>query len=104
MLFSFHSLQSMFLSIDRYWLDLCEEDVVLNVSDPGWAKGAWSSLYAPLLAGATAFIHQVKCVYIISIFMVCYSSLVTEASMCHINIEIEVYSTSASILIDDQLY
>lgn len=43
----------------RYWLDLGEEDMVWNLSDTGWAKSAWTSLYSPLMAGATAFIHQV---------------------------------------------
>ena len=28
----------------------------LNVSSPGWAKHAWSNVFAPLTAGATAFI------------------------------------------------
>ncbi|KAK3874350.1 hypothetical protein Pcinc_020710 [Petrolisthes cinctipes] len=41
-----------------YWLDLCEDDLVWNISDTGWAKAAWSSLYAPIMAGATAFVHQ----------------------------------------------
>ncbi|KAK8383333.1 hypothetical protein O3P69_011658 [Scylla paramamosain] len=42
----------------RYWLDPREEDMIWNISDTGWAKAAWSSLYIPLMAGATAFIHQ----------------------------------------------
>ncbi|XP_045114116.1 acyl-coenzyme A synthetase ACSM3, mitochondrial-like isoform X2 [Portunus trituberculatus] len=42
----------------RYWLDLGEDDMIWNISDTGWAKAAWSSLYTPLMAGATSFIHQ----------------------------------------------
>lgn len=44
----------------RNWLDLQEEDMVWNISDTGWAKAAWTSLYTPLMAGATAFVHQVS--------------------------------------------
>src|SRR5262249_39785227 len=29
----------------------------LNISSPGWAKHAWSCLFAPWNAGATVFIH-----------------------------------------------
>ena len=36
-----------------YWIGLREGDVHLNVSSPGWAKHAWSCVFAPWLAGAT---------------------------------------------------
>jgi acetyl-CoA synthetase len=36
-----------------YWLGLKPGDVHLNISSPGWAKHAWSSLFAPWNAGAT---------------------------------------------------
>lgn len=39
----------------RYWLRAGEGDLVWNVSDTGWAKGAWSSLFAPWLCGAGVF-------------------------------------------------
>ena len=39
-----------------YWIGLRPGDVHLNVSSPGWAKHAWSNVYAPLNAGATAFV------------------------------------------------
>lgn len=39
----------------RYWLRASPGEVVWNVSDTGWAKGAWSSLFAPWLCGATIF-------------------------------------------------
>jgi acetyl-CoA synthetase len=36
-----------------YWIGLEPGDVHLNVSSPGWAKHAWSCVFAPWLAGAT---------------------------------------------------
>jgi acetyl-CoA synthetase len=36
-----------------YWIGLQPGDVHLNVSSPGWAKHAWSCVFAPWLAGAT---------------------------------------------------
>jgi acetyl-CoA synthetase len=37
-----------------YWIGLQPGDVHLNVSSPGWAKHAWSNVFAPWIAGATA--------------------------------------------------
>ncbi|XP_055059366.2 acyl-coenzyme A synthetase ACSM3, mitochondrial [Misgurnus anguillicaudatus] len=42
----------------RYWLDLTERDVFWNTSDTGWAKSAWSSVFAPWIQGACVFIHH----------------------------------------------
>src|SRR5665213_226645 len=39
-----------------YWLGLQPGDVHLNISAPGWAKHAWSCLFAPWNAGATVFV------------------------------------------------
>ena len=39
-----------------YWLGLQPGDVHLNVSSPGWAKHAWSNVFAPLNAGATVVV------------------------------------------------
>lgn len=39
----------------KFWLRAGPGDLVWNVSDTGWAKGAWSSLFAPWLAGAGIF-------------------------------------------------
>ncbi|MBI1366469.1 MAG: AMP-binding protein, partial [Alphaproteobacteria bacterium] len=39
----------------RFWLRAGPDDLVWNVSDTGWAKGAWSSLFAPWLCGAGIF-------------------------------------------------
>ena len=36
-----------------YWIGIQPGDVHLNVSSPGWAKHAWSSVFAPWIAGAT---------------------------------------------------
>ena len=41
-----------------YWLGLREGDVHLNISSPGWAKHAWSCLFAPWAVGATIFIYN----------------------------------------------
>ncbi|MCY1291339.1 Acetyl-coenzyme A synthetase [compost metagenome] len=42
-----------------YWIGLQPGDVHLNISSPGWAKHAWSCLFAPWNAGACVFIHNV---------------------------------------------
>jgi len=39
-----------------YWIGLQPGDVHLNISSPGWAKHAWSNVYAPWNAEATALI------------------------------------------------
>jgi acetyl-CoA synthetase len=39
-----------------YWLGLQPGDIHLNISSPGWAKHAWSCLFAPWNAGATVFL------------------------------------------------
>ncbi len=41
-----------------YWLGLRPGDVHLNISSPGWAKHAYSCLFAPWNAGATVFINN----------------------------------------------
>ncbi|MGW2695233.1 AMP-binding protein [Streptomyces sp. NPDC001296] len=41
-----------------YWIGLRPGDVHLNISSPGWAKHAWSSLFAPWNAEATVFLHN----------------------------------------------
>lgn len=42
-----------------YWIGLQPGDIHLNISSPGWAKHAWSCLFAPWNAGACVFIHNV---------------------------------------------
>ncbi|MFD7305655.1 MULTISPECIES: AMP-binding protein [Streptomyces] len=39
-----------------YWIGLEPGDVHLNISSPGWAKHAWSNLFAPWNAEATVFL------------------------------------------------
>ncbi|MEU6333241.1 AMP-binding protein [Streptomyces cellulosae] len=41
-----------------YWIGLRPGDVHLNISSPGWAKHAWSNLFAPCNAEATVFLHN----------------------------------------------
>ncbi|MFG1702147.1 AMP-binding protein [Nonomuraea sp. M3C6] len=40
------------------WIGLRPGDVHLNVSSPGWAKHAWSNVFAPWNAGATVLVHD----------------------------------------------
>jgi len=42
----------------RFWLDLGPDDLHWNLSDTGWAKAAWSSLYGPWSMGAAIFVHH----------------------------------------------
>ena len=41
-----------------YWIGLQPGDVHLNISSPGWAKHAWSCVFAPWNAGATVFLFN----------------------------------------------
>jgi acetyl-CoA synthetase len=41
-----------------YWLGLQPGDVHLNISSPGWAKHAWSNVFAPWNAAATVLIYN----------------------------------------------
>ncbi|MEU6288997.1 AMP-binding protein [Streptomyces sp. NPDC046988] len=41
-----------------YWIGLRPGDVHLNISSPGWAKHAWSNLFAPWNAEATVFLYN----------------------------------------------
>ncbi|WFB06854.1 AMP-binding protein [Streptomyces sp. LX-29] len=41
-----------------YWIGLKPGDVHLNISSPGWAKHAWSNLFAPWNAEATVFVYN----------------------------------------------
>lgn len=42
------------------WIGLKKEDIHYNISQPGWAKFAWSSLFAPWNVGATIFAFHTK--------------------------------------------
>jgi acetyl-CoA synthetase len=41
-----------------YWIGLEPGDVHLNISSPGWAKHAWSNVFAPWNAGACVFLYN----------------------------------------------
>jgi acetyl-CoA synthetase len=41
-----------------YWIGLQPGDVHVNISSPGWAKHAWSCVFAPWNAGATVLVHN----------------------------------------------
>jgi acetyl-CoA synthetase len=41
-----------------YWIGLKPGDVHMNVSSPGWAKHAWSCVFAPWLAGAAICLYN----------------------------------------------
>ncbi|MBB3082397.1 AMP-binding protein [Geodermatophilus sabuli] len=43
-----------------YWIGLQPGDVHLNISSPGWAKHAWSNVFAPWIAEATVFVHNYR--------------------------------------------
>ncbi len=40
------------------WVGLREDDIHYNISQPGWAKFAWSSFFAPWNIGAAIFAYQ----------------------------------------------
>ncbi|CCO09356.1 AMP-binding protein [Desulforamulus hydrothermalis] len=44
----------------KYWLDLTPDDLHWNLSDTGWGKAAWSSLFGPWHQGAALFVHHEK--------------------------------------------
>jgi acetyl-CoA synthetase len=41
-----------------YWLGVRPGDVHLNISSPGWAKHAWSNVFAPWNAGACVLVYN----------------------------------------------
>lgn len=41
-----------------YWLGVQPGDVHWNISSPGWAKHAWSCVFAPWAAGACVFVYN----------------------------------------------
>lgn len=42
------------------WIGLKEDDIHFNISQPGWAKFAWSSFFAPWAMGATIFVKHAE--------------------------------------------
>jgi acetyl-CoA synthetase len=43
-----------------YWIGLQPGDVHWNISSPGWAKHAWSNVFAPWNAGATVLVFNYR--------------------------------------------
>ena len=43
-----------------YWVGCKKGDIHYNISAPGWAKHAWSSVFVPWNAQATAFVYRYK--------------------------------------------
>ncbi len=41
-----------------YWIGLQPGDVHLNISSPGWAKHAWSNVFAPWIAEASVLVYN----------------------------------------------
>ncbi len=41
-----------------YWIGIKPGDVHMNISSPGWAKHAWSNVFAPWNAGGTVFLYN----------------------------------------------
>jgi acetyl-CoA synthetase len=41
-----------------YWIGLQPGDVHLNIASPGWAKHAWSNVFAPWIAEATVLLYN----------------------------------------------
>ncbi|XP_077979979.1 acyl-coenzyme A synthetase ACSM3, mitochondrial-like [Glandiceps talaboti] len=42
----------------KFWLDLTPTDLMWSTSDTGWAKAAWSNLFATWNMGSCVFIHH----------------------------------------------
>lgn len=45
-------------SFCRYWLDNVPDDVHWNISDTGWGKSAYSSVFGPWSQGACVFVYH----------------------------------------------
>ena len=45
-----------------YWIGLEPGDVHLNISSPGWAKHAWSNVFAPWNAEACVLVYELRAV------------------------------------------
>ena len=41
-----------------FWIGLQPGDIHLNISSPGWAKHAWSNVFAPWIAEATSLVFN----------------------------------------------
>ena len=46
--------------LGKYWYDFTPNDLHWNISDNGWAKMAWSGVFAPWSQAAGVFIHEMN--------------------------------------------
>ena len=54
-----HSYPFCHETTGRFWVKAARGKVIWNISDTGWAKAAWTSLFAPWICGAAIFaLHQ----------------------------------------------
>jgi len=44
----------------RLWQDLKQSDLHLTISDTGWAKSAWGSLFGQWIEGAAVFVYDIR--------------------------------------------
>ena len=44
----------------RFWQDLKGSDLHFTLSDTGWAKSAWGSLFGQWIEGATVFVYDIR--------------------------------------------
>jgi acetyl-CoA synthetase len=44
----------------RFWQDLIQSDLHFTLSDTGWAKSAWGSLFGQWIEGATIFVYDIR--------------------------------------------
>ena len=48
----------MYCCLFRLWLDAAPQHILWNMSDPGWAKSAYSNVFGPWHGGSCVFIHE----------------------------------------------
>lgn len=58
MVIHIHSYPIGHRTTGNYWIKATPHDIHWNISDNGWAKAAWSSLFGPWNAGAAVFTHN----------------------------------------------
>ncbi|XP_051663190.1 acyl-coenzyme A synthetase ACSM4, mitochondrial-like isoform X3 [Manacus candei] len=54
---SYGSFGLGFFLCGRYWMDLTPSDIMWNISDPAWVKGAAGSIFGPWSQGTCVFVH-----------------------------------------------
>ncbi|XP_027539430.1 acyl-coenzyme A synthetase ACSM4, mitochondrial-like isoform X3 [Neopelma chrysocephalum] len=54
---SYGSFGLGFFLTGRYWMNLTPSDIMWNMSDPAWVKGAIGSIFGPWFQGTCVFVH-----------------------------------------------